>query len=892
MDKLNKNLKLNITDNKSVTGVNGKRKPVIKYLLSQGDKMGEKTKVKELFNHYEQIGLNQVRNKKDRFRKLYNLAYGSITSSDYVEGDLKNELEMLNLGENTSMELDLDFYPIIPNIVNVLVNNAEKRFSKYRVSAINPEASNELIDKYNSDIRNLLVSKLEAVFQQQMADQGIEEGTDVYNQQAAFLQESRAVQDFYKTEFRHEIELWANHVMEMEDEKFNIKSLEKEVLRKLLITEHPFIHVNYLDGNYYPELLDEGNTFWLKSPMVDDVSESQMFGWFEFENFSSILNKWANILTESQVKVLESWTDRNKYGFIESYNKGYISGNNTKMDDAYQNLLTMKNLDQSSAPYYRPDEYPQSLIRVSTIYFMLPRKMGKLTVNINGQKYSDIVDENFKVTIPPVYDSPAKDEFSLVYGEHVQWFYINELWKGVKLDRSLNSAYRKLDEPTEDTIWLSLERCPIQYRKQGFRYGTIIPVHGGPETNLFNDTFSLVQKAAPWQIFYNFLWNRNKQLLSTEIGKFLAFNQAMIPQESFDGSWGKNNLQKFYMVAHDTSLAPLDNSLSNTGQAVNQTGYGQIVDLNKTQDVLEKAQLAKMCKDECYSLIGISPEMMGEISPYQSGKSVAQGLQRTSNQIQHYYNRASSIMKRARQTMLETAQYLAIQSPIAELSYITSEKQRAVFQALTEGWSLYSLGIYVENSISNTEATEMLKDLVLRDNTMGSSLLEKAMVIESDNTSVIIEKLKQVELNKEMAEKARQKAEQEALDKQLQSQQAQIDKDIAYKTEKDALDRENDIMVAQIRAIGFGNSEAFEIKQQVLDLQKANDTQEQFYRQMTLQERIQGMKENESSNKQSLEERKARMEEEIKRKELELREKEIAAANERTRAMIKKKNNK
>ena len=47
-----------------------------------------------------------------------------------------------------------------------------------------------------------------------------------------------------------------------------------------------------------------------------------------------------------------------------------------------------------------------------------------------------IVDENYKITDKPVYDTSVmrgKSKKNLVFGEHIEWIWINEVWGGVKI---------------------------------------------------------------------------------------------------------------------------------------------------------------------------------------------------------------------------------------------------------------------------------------------------------------------------------------------------------------------------------------------------------------------------------------------------------------------------
>ena len=72
--------------------------------------------VKRLVNNYEEIGRRQIYSSKDKIVKMYNLANGIIDKSDYIKDNTehRSEIEIL---DGQDLEYDLEFYPIIPNIV-------------------------------------------------------------------------------------------------------------------------------------------------------------------------------------------------------------------------------------------------------------------------------------------------------------------------------------------------------------------------------------------------------------------------------------------------------------------------------------------------------------------------------------------------------------------------------------------------------------------------------------------------------------------------------------------------------------------------------------------------------------------------------------------------------
>jgi hypothetical protein len=861
----------------------------INLFISEKDKYAnDKEIIQKLFERYEAIGFRQVYDKDKKFRKLYNLATGKINKEDYIGEAPSNVLEF-NTQSASLDDVDLHFYPLIPNIKNAILSEYDKKYIKYSAKAVNVENTNSILDAYNNELRTALIQRAENLF--------LSENPNPSEEQVKLFQESEEIAKFYKLEYRTEIEKWANHTIKKEDAKFDIKTIERKLLEQIITTEHPIVHIDITDNYYKPEVILEKDAFWLKSPMHDDLSQSMMVGWFKYSNIGTLLNEYANIFKEEDLKKISHWID-NYYdaGFVINDEFDAKTGNRTAPHESLRNYITFKNLEYNRESRYSDVE--NTLLRETTIYMLIPKKVGMLYYRDSEQLIGKLVDDQFKVTIKPVYrQGELKIKENLISGEHVEWTYINELWRGKKLDVNLNTpeihrTNLKQGIQDQESIWLELKRHDIQYSEPHLRYGVRIPVHGGPSTDYFNESLSLVEMCATWQILYNWVWNRNHVLLATEVGKFLILNQGIIPNESLGETWAKNDLIKWALVGRDTSIAPVDTSLSNMGQSAMQIhgGVGQVVDLTKTAEILEKATLARLIKQECYAQVGLNEEyLMGNISPEQSGTSVAQGMQRSSNQIQHLYTRLAQVVRNMRITMLETAQYLESLNPTSQISYLTDDSTRVIFQTNTDGFLLHKLDVNVESNLSDAHTLERIKNYMENTNTLGANTLEMASVQTATSVPELLHKLTALDEDKKKEIQAQRQHEQETQQREIQARQEATDKMLAQKENNEQLNREKDIVVAQIKAIGYATDNADAISKEIIELQNANAKQADYYERLNYRDTLASFKERQFEHKtqndaqnNALKEKMALKKIEQEDEKLRLREKEIDAANNRT----------
>lgn len=773
------------------------------FVLSESKKeQNDFYEIKRLVYHYEWIARQQVNRHRTEISKKFNLAYGIIDTSDYIkeESEYKAELDLIG-GEE--FDYDLKFYPIIPNIVTTLTSELTKHYVNYSAIAVNPEATNKVIEEKNNILRSILLQPLQEQFNSSLQSQGITPETqpDVYQQQQEIFQRLPEVQKYMSKEYRLEVEKWANHVIQHDNRRFKMIDVEKQAFFNKLATDFPYVHINLLEADYKPEVLDPKYCAYLKSPHSEDVSESVMFTWFEYDSALNLVSKYGHKLTENDIEKLENLHTHHRSLLTLDSNARYSLDTPGILESA-QNYLAFREIGSSTkSDKYRGGEYKERLVEITNMYLQVPRKLGKLTITSQGQSYSTIVDENYKPNLTPVYDtkvSKKKNASSLIYGEHIDWFYINEVWRVIKINMSTNP-----NPDNADDIWITIEKFPVQLSKPGYRFGSYIPIHGGSKTNKYNNPISLVDKCKPWQVMHNYLWNRSEQLLKGEIGKFFALNQNVIPQESMGEEWGRHNLLKWALSARDTQIGPIDTSLSNTGQTNLgiSGGYGQVVDLSVTDDLINKIKLAEICKNECLLQVGASPQLLGDVSPNETATGITQGIQRSVIQLKYLYDEHFGMFENVRQTMLEFAKYIDINIGSSERMYVNDEGERVIF-SVPNDLMIHQMGVFVSSNLNDNQIIESVKNLVLYDNTLGADLKDKIAILSSRSVSEVYDKLKEITIEKEEQIRQQREHEQQLQQQMIESQEKQLQEKLKRESIENQLDRESEERQTEMKVIG------------------------------------------------------------------------------------------
>lgn len=844
----------------------------IKFLASEEERFAnDKAMLKEIVDYYETLGERQVLTRKARMQKLYNLRFGVLNPEDYI--DYEEETDALkNLGID-KLDPGLSFYGVIPNVVDSIIAEYGKRYNEYVISAVNPEHSNSILEEMSNQLRDELVGKAEEAFLL------TEPSEEKYN---AFMQ-SEKIQKYYREDYRTNIEQWATHQLELDQRRLKLDDVEKKLLEQVLTTNFPIVHVNYFNGNYGVENIDEDSFFYIKSPHTDDLSLSMVAGWFKESTVGSVLNNWAENMKEEDVERLASWTNAiTNTDFV--FNNLKYTGNKTEYHESVQNLRAFKNLELGSSRY---DEMDGDLVRETHMYFLLPRKYGVLTYRLDENPAIQVtVGEKFEITYAPRYDGEKIAE-NLIYGEHVDWHYKNELYRAIKIDVGDKTwRHRDIAKMSERSIWIFLDKNSIQYPASQMRYGIRMPLHGGPINNKYSQTFSDVEKAGPDQVLYNWFKNRIQQLTATEVGKFLLFNQNLIPSESFDGSWGQNNLMKFLLVAKDNSVAPVDPSMANVGQQGQMSpGFGQVVDLTKTEEILQKYNIAALVKTDIYEAFGLTREIMFGFSPEQSVESISRSMEQSINQVQTSFDRVDQISTMLRETLLDTAQYLASQGDMVQINYAQTDGTRVIFSTNTEDFLLHKLGLFVKNSKADANTLERIKQTVLQTNTMGADSLEMSLMLTAKSIPELFNRLKETKAAKMAEQQQLNLAEQQQMQMQIDANEKAAKLKVEEENRRWMANAELQVYLAQIKSLGFANSTAPEIADEMAKLEKINLDRDRFNSANEARDMINALKTDQLNRKTDADERSERLKERIEMRKLELKEKEIMARNKRSEAI-------
>lgn len=812
-------------------------------------------------------GLKQLRRNAKRLMKNYKLAKGIIDKTDYI---VEEDNEMKDLVETLAQEdasaMDLKFYPIIPNVINVLVAEFAKRNSKVTFRGVDDYSYNEQLEQKNEQVSQVLLSQAQQKLQAKLVEAGMDPNDPQMQEQLSTenLKTLPEIQNYFNKNYRSLSEQWASHQHEIDTDRFGMDELEERGFRDSLITDREFWHFQMGEDDYNIELWNPVLTFYHKSPEIRYISQGNWVGKIEMMTVADVIDKYGYLMTQQQLESLEAIYPVRSAGYaLQGYQNDGSFYDATKSHESNTNMpsLAMRQFtsmwdnvahggDIISWINGQTEDYSDmsmnTLLRTTTAYWKSQRKFGHLTkIDEAGIVTTDIVDESYLITDKPLYNNiliKNKTKDTLIFGEHVDWIWLNEVMGGVKIGPNQPSFLGMNNPGGISPIYLGIQqnkigRLKFQFKGDNSLYGCKLPVEGAVFSDRNTRSTSTVDLMKAFQIGYNMVNNQIADILVDELGTVVAFDHNALPQHSMNEDWGKGNLAKAYVAMKNFQMLPLDTSITNTENALNMQHF-QVMNLEQTNRMLSRVQLANYFKQQAFEIVGITPQRLGQqIGQTDTATGIEQAVAGSYAQTEMLFIQHSDyLMPRVHQMRTDLAQYYHSTKPSLRLQYMTSTDERVNFEINGTDLLLRDINVYCTTKANHRAIIEKMKNLAIENNTSGASIYDLGTIMQASTMGELTNVLKATE------KKASDIRQEEASTAQ-QMQQAQIEANIKDKQmmldheslEKEK-DRRRDILVAEIKAAGFGAMQDINANSQsdYLDALGQIQASEQFQETMSL----------------------------------------------------------
>jgi hypothetical protein len=343
----------------------------------------------------------------------------------------------------------------------------------------------------------------------------------------------------------------------------------------------------------------------------------------------------------------------------------------------------------------------------------------------------------------------------------------------------------------------------FQFKGDFTLYGSKLPIEGAVFSDRNTKSRSLVDKMKPYQIGYNLVNNQIADILIDELGTVIMLDQNALPRHSAGEDWGHGNFGKAYVAMKNFGILPLDTSITNTENALNFQHY-QVLNLEQTNRLMSRIQLANHFKQQCFETIGISPQRLGAVNAQETAQGIEQAINQSYSQTEMYFVQHSEyLMPRVHQMRTDLAQYYHSNRPSLRLQYMTSMDEKVNFELNGTELLARDMNVFVSTKVNQRQLMEQIRQLALNNNTSGASIYDLGNLLKADSLAEITHTLKAVEEKVQQQQQQQAQAQTDSEKMRQEGETARQEAELKFKAEQAQLDRDADIQIAEIRSAGY-----------------------------------------------------------------------------------------
>lgn len=743
--------------------------------------------IKPTLDYFANVAYAQYNKNVMTFNKNYNLVKGIIDREDFYEAPAHVQSFTDTLMANLDLPAHIVHYPILNPPMNTLLGELTKRPDNTFVRAFDDESKSEELQAKTDILMQFILQQGRQQVMQKLAL----EGESVPDEKELNELTMEHIEE-YMTDYTSLAEQWSNHVLKAMKMEFNMKEKSEDAFRDLMISSRQFYHL-YEDNSklgFNIEVGNPKNVWFLTVPdrkwTSDPTSREGAYaaGIIEVMEFSEIIEKFD--LTKEEIDHLKNGVKQ--FNLLNVRESNLINTKNVGINsvsyDVYDPLVLQERLKAESFLKENNDELKDFLglsnnvtaygnkYAVMRAYWISKKKVGLLTyLDEKGVEQTMQVDEHYTEGAIPTQIS-------------IEWGFINQWYQGVKIG-------------------------PDIYQLKPFKLLNYCPIIGLVHEIKNTTSRSLIDLMKPYQVIYNVCMNQLFQLLEKEIGNVYITSIRQVPTPK-DGD-GQDALQIYEEQARKNGILYIDDSPENM-KAPSNFNQNRNVDLTRTNEIKSRIEIAKSVKQECWQLVGVSEQRVGEVSATETATGTQAALSQSFAQTEPYFAAHSYVLNMVYQAILDCAQYVESNKPTSTIKYVSSEGENAFIQVNGDQIKNKDLKVFITDRADDLRNLQEIRQLSQEMLQNGASAYE---IIKFYNTSSmrkmeqVAKKLKdqqdQFKQNDQNMQQQQLQQQQQQAEAQLQQQEQQHQEDQENDNYNKEMDRINKKEVALINQFGKGN---------------------------------------------------------------------------------------
>ena len=769
--------------------------------------------IKNTMDYFANKSYAEYVKNRDTFVKNYDLVKGILRMEDFYQSppQVKSFTDMLTA--DLELPAYVKMYSILTTPLNELVGEISKRPDAFRVKAFDDDSKAEELEFKTGILQDYVIS---------MAKQKILEKAALQGEELEEEQLQQMTMDEVKDEldnYTSVAEKWANHILTCQKADFNLKEKSEDAFRDMLISAREYYHI-YEDNSklgYNIEVANPKNTWFLSTPDRKYVSDptgraqgAYAAGTVQVMELSEIIESVPD-LTKDEIDHLRS--SLQDYGLInvrESNlgNPNAGNGIDSVQYDTYDPLVLQTRMMIESEMKQNDDGLQDFLGLTSNVssfgykyvvvraYWISKKKIGKLIyLDEMGNEQSMLVDESYKSNTIPTQQS-------------LEWGWINQWYQGVKIG-------------------------PDIYHIKPFKLLNYCPIIGLVHEIKNTEAKSLVDMMKPFQVIYNVCMNQLYKLLEKEVGKVQLMSLRHVPIPK-DGD-AQDALDIWEMEARNRGVVFVDDSPENM-KSPSSFNQFTALDLTRTSEIQSRYTLAQQLKAECWELVGMSRQRMGDVSASESATGTNTAMQQSYSQTEPLFIAHEYVLGQLYQAIIDAALYVESAKPESTLSYITSEGESAFVQVNGTDLKFRDLKVFLTNRPEDTQMFNEIRALSQALIQNGGTLYDVVELYTTKSMRDMKKTFKDLRDRQVAQQEQAQQLEQQKLEQQSKQAQAALQQAAQMAQEKQAnddyqkeLDRQSKEKIAIIQATGFGKVESEDVNENTVPdvLEMSRLTQDQ-----------------------------------------------------------------